>query len=139
MAVYATEWCRTALTAEPTAELLGLEIQIQDNGRAGDQLADCGLTRPTVRLDASIATVEDLAAHVRSTHPEGTVLIVGHSDSVPALVEALGGPALCPGYFPEDDRDCHIPDEEPDSEYHHLFVVAPGVDGARLLRAEYGE
>ena len=141
VAIYATEWCRTALTAEPTAELLGLDIQIQDNGRPGDQLADCGLIGSANRLDTGIATVEDLADHLRATHASGVVLVVGHSNTVPQLVEALGAPSLCPSLFAEDDRGCHIPDDAPNSEYHHLFVVSVGAsDGeARLLKAEYGQ
>jgi broad specificity phosphatase PhoE len=139
VAVYATEWCRTALTAEPAAAALGLEIHVQDNGRPGDQLAECGLGRPTVRLDPSVATAADLAEHLVAAHPQGAVLVVGHSNTVPALVEALGAPPLCPDYFPADDRDCHIPDEPPVSEYHHLFVVVRGPDGADLLRVSYGD
>jgi phosphohistidine phosphatase SixA len=140
VAVYATEWCRTALTAEPAAARLGLELRIQDNGRPGDQLAGCGLARPTARLDAAISTVEALASHVLAAHPDGAVLIVGHSDTVPALVAALGAPLLCPEYFTEDDGGCHIPDQEPRSEYHHLFVVeVPAAAAPRLLKAEYGD
>ncbi len=141
VAIYATEWCRTALTAEPTAEHLGLEIRIQDNGRPGDQLADCGLTGATNRLDTGVATVGDLADHLRATHASGVVLVVGHSNTVPELVEALGAPSLCPSLFTEDDRGCHIPDDAPNSEYHHLFVVTVGASdgGAGLLKAEYGQ
>jgi phosphohistidine phosphatase SixA len=140
VAVYATEWCRTALTAEPAAERLGLDLLIQDNGRPGDQLTDCGLNQQTVRLDAAIATVEALATHVLASHPDGAVLIVGHSNTVPALVAALGAPPLCPAYFAADDGACHIPDEEARNEYHHLFVVeVPAAGEARLLKAEYGD
>jgi phosphohistidine phosphatase SixA len=139
-AIYATEWCRTALTAEPVAELLDADLRIQDNGRPGDQLADCGLVRAPVRLDPSIATVEDLARHLVTEHRDGVVLVVGHSNTVPALIEALGGPGLCPQYFPADDRDCHIPDEAPNSEYDHLFVLDVSPEGrARLVKAQYGD
>ncbi len=138
VAVYATEWCRTALTAEPTAVHLGLEIRVQDNGREGDQLAGCGLEGGTTRLDTGIASVEDLARHLLETHPSGVVLVVGHSNTVPELVEALGAPSLCPSLFAEDDRGCHIPDDGANSEYHHLFVVSTGQGAARVLKAEYG-
>lgn len=140
-AVYATEWCRTALTAEPSAVMLGFDIRIQDNGVSGDQLVDCGLTQPTILLDPSIATAADLVAHVLSTHRGEAVLIVGHSNTVPQMVEALGIESLCPRYFPQENGQCHIPDEAPNDEYHHLFVLeVPRWFGVtRLVKAEYGD
>ena len=140
VAVYATEWCRTALTAEPTAASLGLEIQIQPNATTGDQLAGCGVSRATALLDPSVATSAQLVAHVLSTHRGGTVLIVGHSNTVPAMVEAAGAPALCPDYFPLADGDCRIPDQPGNSEFHHLFVleVPRWFGSTRLVKATYG-
>jgi hypothetical protein len=54
----------------------------------------------------------------------GTVLVVGHSNTVGPIVAALGGPAgvrLC------------------DAQYATLHVVVPdGARGARLVRSFYG-
>ncbi len=140
VAVYATEWCRTALTAEPTAASLGLEIQIQPNATAGDQLEHCGVDQPTALLDPSVASPAELVADVLSTHRGATVLIVGHSNTVPAMVEAANGPTLCPDYFALAGGDCRIPDQPGNSEFHHLFVLeVPRWFGAtRLVKATYG-
>lgn len=140
-AVYATEWCRTALTAEPLAAALGQPIRVQPNQVAGDQLAGCGLTRPAVPLDGSIAGPADLLAHVLAAHRGERVVIVGHSNTVPALVEAAGGSPLCPDYFALIDGACRIPDQPGHDEYHHLFVLeVPGRPAAtRLVKARYGD
>jgi broad specificity phosphatase PhoE len=77
-----------------------------------------GLTPETVLLRYGPAHVDSVAAAVRR-HAGHTVLVVGHSNTVPAIVHALGGPRL--------------PDLcEP--QFSHLFVVvlkpgaAPRVD-----------
>ncbi|MCH7664978.1 MAG: histidine phosphatase family protein [Acidobacteria bacterium] len=141
VAVYATEWCRTALTAEPTAASLGLEIQIQPNANAGDQLEHCGVDQATALLDPSVASPADLVAHVLSAHRGRTVLIVGHSNTVPAMVEAAGAPTLCPDYFALIGGDCRIPDQPGNSEFHHLFVleVPRWFGSTRLVKATYGD
>ena len=55
----------------------------------------------------------------------GVVVVVGHSNTVPAIVKALGGPAL--------------PDLC-DSSYATMFLLQPGKDGkaASVVRAQYG-
>lgn len=140
-AVYATEWCRTALTAEPAAASLGLEIRIQPNASAGDQLAGCGVFQATALLDPTVASPADLVTHVLSTHRGGTVLIVGHSNTVPSMVEAAGARTLCPDYFAlAVGGDCRIPDQPGNSEFHHLFVleVPRWFGSTRLVKATYG-
>ena len=139
-AVYATEWCRTALTAEPSALMLDVPIRIQHDGDPEDRLEPCGLIGTTTRLDGSIVTPTDLISHALSSHRGQAVLIVGHSNTVPAMVEASGLPSPCPSYFPLDGTECHIPDEPPEDEYHHLFVLeVPRWFGSpRLVKARYG-
>jgi hypothetical protein len=57
-------------------------------------------------------------------HAGGTVLVVGHSNTVPAIVAALGAPR---------------PRDLCDSEYDQLFVVVIGDAGPpRLIRSRYG-
>jgi broad specificity phosphatase PhoE len=72
------------------------------------------------------AHAEGVAAAVRR-HAGQVVLVVGHSNTVPAIVAALGGPRL--------------PDIC-DAAYANLYVLlldAPGADGkARLVRTHYG-
>jgi hypothetical protein len=58
-------------------------------------------------------------------HPGKTVLVVGHSNTVPAIVEALG--AKRPGAI------C-------DSRYDDMFVVIVAGDGkASVVHSTYGE
>jgi broad specificity phosphatase PhoE len=82
-----------------------------------------GLTPETVLLRYGAAHVDSVAAAVRR-HAGHTVLVVGHSNTVPAIVHALGGPKL--------------PDLcEP--QFSHLFVVVlkPGAE-PRVEHRTYG-
>ena len=66
-AVFATEYQRTIDTARPTASRLGLEVQsIAANDTPG------------------------LLTKVRAAGPKARVLIVGHSDTAPRILSALG-------------------------------------------------
>lgn len=103
-AVIATERQRTQATAGPVMEAHGLTPQI-------------------VSLRYGPAHVDSVAAAVRR-HAGHTVLVVGHSNTVPAIVHALGGP--------------HLPDLcEP--QYSNLFVLVlkPGAE-ARYERRTFG-
>ena len=73
-AVYATRFRRTQQTAAPVA-------------------LDHGLPVTTYDADAPAAQV---AAMLRGAHPHGTVLVVGHSNTVPAIAQALCGCAIGP-------------------------------------------
>ena len=99
-----TELRRTRLTAEPLLRRLGVEPEAVPTG-GGD------------------AHVQAVAAAVRR-HAGRTVLVVGHSNTVHAIVGALGGPRL---------------DELCDHEYGNLFVLVLR-EGERpsLLRTRYG-
>ena len=77
-----------------------------------------------VPLTGGVAThVNAVADAVRKSR--GVVVVVGHSNTVPAIVKALGGPAL--------------PDLC-DSSYATMFVLQPAKDGkaASVIRAQYG-
>lgn len=103
-AVITTQFARTRQTAQPSASALGIS--------------------PTVVPATSPTHVQDVVAEIRR-HPGKTVLVVGHSNTVPAIVEALG--AKRPGAI------C-------DSRYDDLFVVTVAADGkASALHARYGE
>lgn len=73
-AVIATERQRTQATARPLAQAHGLTPEI-------------------VSLRHGPAHVDSVAAAVRR-HAGHTVLVVGHSNTVPAIVHKLGGPQL---------------------------------------------
>lgn len=137
--VYATNLCRTALTAEPLALELGVSIRVQTVTDSGG-LEECGLAAPLAPLPAAVDSAEALADEILSAQRGHVVVAVGHSNTVPALLEAFGLESLCPGTFPLADGECRIPDTAPDDEYHHLFVVeVPRWIGApRLIHARYG-
>ena len=99
-AVYASETTRARETARPTAEDQGLEIT----------------SYPPLEL-------ESLIRRVFAEHRGETVLVVGHSNTVPDLVRLLGG---------ED------PGEMPETEYDSLFVVTVSLEGqAGVLRLAF--
>lgn len=85
-AIYTTEYRRTRDTAAPLADLLKLSSEAIS---ARDQAA--------------------LLAKIKA-HTSGAVLVVGHSNTVPAIIKALGGPDVTIG----------------DNEYDNLFFVGPG-------------
>jgi broad specificity phosphatase PhoE len=105
-AIVTSEALRTRATAGPLAKDLDLTpVVVAVKGRA---------------LEEHVTAV---AAEVRR-HPGEVVLVVGHSNTIPAIVAALGGPRL---------RDIG------DAEFGNLFVLVPDVaGGARLVRATYG-
>lgn len=78
-----------------------------------------------------------IAAEILERHRGGTVVVAGHSNTVPLVIERLGGPSLCPDYFePSGAHGCMVPDPEHD----HLFVLRLPEEGApTLVRARYGE
>lgn len=80
-----------------------------------------GVTPTVIGLDA--AHVKNVAAAVMKA--SGVVLVVGHSNTVPAIVTALGGPKL--------------PDLC-DASYATMFLVTPGRDGqpAQVVKSFYG-
>lgn len=101
-AAYATEYKRTAQTIGPAADARGLAI-----------------TPYPANQPAS-----EFAARLRAAHPHGTVLIAGHSDTVPGIVAALCACEVAP---------------MPDHEYDRLSIVRIDAEGrARLDVERYG-
>lgn len=81
-AAYATAYRRTRATAAAAAERHGIEVAI---------------------YDAAIPAAE-FAATLRRTHGDGTVLVVGHSNTVPAIAAALCACTVAPMREDEFDR-----------------------------------
>jgi broad specificity phosphatase PhoE len=103
-AIITTQYERTRKTAEPTATALRLTPEVVDAGP----------------LPQHAKAVADQVLK----HAGGTVLVVGHSNTIPAIVGALGAPQ---------------PRDLCDSEYDQLFVVVIGDTGPpRLIRSRYG-
>ncbi len=102
-AVYATPVRRTQQTAQPRAERLGIPVTVRDAGEKDAQA---------------------FIAALRREHAGQTVLVVGHSNTLPALAEALTGQPLAP---------------IADDEYDRLLVVTlPTAGSASLLALRYG-
>lgn len=101
-AAYVTQWRRTQQTAAPLLERLGLEPEV-------------------VETDDGFEAA--LARRLLTEHPGETLLVVGHSNTNPALIEALGAP----------------PPTIDDHDYDDVYLVLfPAVGDARLVRLGYG-
>ena len=99
-AVLSTNFERTRATAAPAAKRFGLKTE----------LVDIGAT--------------DVAAAVLKRFRGKTVLVVGHSNTVPAIVEALGAP---------------LPPPICEAEFDRLFVVKiPAKGAASVEERRYG-
>jgi len=107
-AIYATDTERARDTAAPLAQALKLPITTYDVG--------AGMAKDTP--DAS-----ELARTLRRDHPGDAVLVVGHSNTVPEILRALG---------------CREPITIAGQQYDDLFIVVPGGSGApTLVRLRY--
>ncbi len=99
---------RTILTAQPLAKARRITPQVIVLERGG-------IAR---HVEAVVAAIRKLGAG-------DVVLVVGHSNTVPAIVEALGGPSmpmLC------------------ESDYANLLVLtADAAGGVRVIRSRYGQ
>lgn len=99
-AIYVTDFVRTNKTGEPLARALNKELTVLPKGDP-----------------------HELVERLRKNHGGETVLLVGHTDTLPGLLKALGHPV-----------DIKI---EP-QDYGNIFVVVPKGDGApTFLRLRY--
>jgi broad specificity phosphatase PhoE len=94
-AIYATEYKRTQDTAKPIAERLGLKVQ---SHKAQDTAG--------------------LVAMLKAAHAKDVVLVVGHSNSMPDVIKALGGPAI----------------KIPDDEYDTIYFLVPATGTLSKIR-----
>jgi len=103
-AIVTTQFARTRETGAPAAEALHIT--------------------PDVVTAGGTQHVQEAARAIRS-HAGGVVLVVGHSNTIPAIIAALGAPQPPP--------IC-------DSEYDNLYIVTlPASGSAHVIRARYGE
>lgn len=106
-AIYSSQFKRTQETVAPLAAHLGLTVTTVEI--SGANMA----AYPTL-----------LAEQILADHRGETVVVVNHSNTVPLIVEALGGAAV---------------DEITEEEYDHFFVVVvPATGPVRTIRAQYG-
>jgi broad specificity phosphatase PhoE len=103
-AVLSTPFLRTKDTALPTAQALGIEVT---------------LTAPP----AGAAFGQEIAQRIMREYKGRSVLVVGHSNTTPEVIQSLGAPAV-PAIA--------------DGEYDNLYVVQIEAGGrAHLIRAKY--
>jgi broad specificity phosphatase PhoE len=95
-AVFSTEFKRTQQTALPAAHAAHIDVT----------------TVPASDTNA-------LLAQLRET--KGNALVIGHSNTIPAIIKALG---------------VETPIAVADNDYDNLFIVIPGAE-PRLLRLHY--
>lgn len=103
-AVITTQYRRTRETAAPLAQALGLQPQVIET-RRGDMPGHLQAVADAVRAQT------------------GTVLVVGHSNTVTPLLAALGGPKLA---------------ELCETSFHHAFVLQPAAVPLRWAQLSYG-
>lgn len=94
-AIFATEFKRTQDTVKPLAAKLGLTVQ---SGASGDPAA--------------------LVAKIKSAHAGDVVLVAGHSNTLPVILKAFGGPDVTIG----------------DNEYDNLFIIVPATGAMTRIR-----
>ncbi|WP_423015994.1 SixA phosphatase family protein [Undibacterium sp. Di27W] len=103
--IYTTHYKRTRETAQPLAQAQGITAQVIQ-GSGAEHL-------------------RQLLSAVRAS--TGTVLVVGHGNTIPALATALGAPAM---------KDfC-------ESSFSHMLVLRPSAQPGKpgnLVQAHYGE
>jgi broad specificity phosphatase PhoE len=105
--VITTQLQRTRLTALPLADSLGITPRVV---RAGGMPVS--------------AHADSVAAAVRARRPGEVVLVVGHSNTIPAIIAALGGPRLA---------------DLCESQYASLFILELRAGGApRMIHATFG-
>lgn len=105
-AVITTQYKRTSETGDAVATARNLKTE---------KIAIAGTTA---------AHIESVVAAIRK-HPGDVVLVVGHSNTIPAIVTALGGPKIA---------------DLCDANYATMFVLHTGKDGtpAHVVRTRYG-
>jgi phosphohistidine phosphatase SixA len=98
-AIYVTEFQRTQQTAEPLA-------------------ARVHITPIVIAANDTEALVKAIRAR-----QSGVVVVIGHSNKLPEIIAALGGPKV----------------KIPESDYDNLFALTLGGSQTSLLRLHYGD
>jgi broad specificity phosphatase PhoE len=100
-AVYTSQYGRARLTGEPLARAIGDSVRVYDANR-----------------------LEDLAKRVRAEGKGGTVVIVGHGDTIQPTIEALVGTTL---------------DAKEAAPYDRMWILTLGPGASwKLVRLRYG-
>ena len=103
-AIFVSPYRRTQLTAAPAAEQFGIAPTVVPIEGDAEQYA------------------LDVAAAIAQVDATGTVLVVGHSNTIPPLIGALGGHEPTIG----------------EKDYKDLFILHQPGPKAQLIHARYG-
>jgi broad specificity phosphatase PhoE len=99
-AIYTSQFERTKLTAEPLAKKIAINASVIDAAKSNE-----------------------FAKAIRAKNAGQTVLVVGHGNTLPEIIHALGGPEI-----PELD----------DNEFDSLFVLSvPQSGDSKLLKLKF--
>jgi broad specificity phosphatase PhoE len=135
-AIYTTAYCRAIQTAQPLALHLQLPIRVIRTN-SDPQSSDCATAAGLVIDEVTVADVQtEIVKVVRNQNTASTILIVGHSNTVPQFIKALGLPSPCPERFPTGTNgSCNIPE----SQFDNLFIITfPQLFGSpNLVSAKY--
>lgn len=104
--IVSSQFRRTSDTAAPLAARLGQEVEV----------------RP-LDLQDSPRSSADIALELAETHAGQTILMVGHSNTIPRIASALTG-------VPMDELD--------ERDYDNLFVVIRNGSSRKLIRTRFG-
>jgi broad specificity phosphatase PhoE len=106
--IYTTQYKRTQQTAQPLADKLKLTP-----------------TKIDITRENSAGYAAALAKEIRAKHVGRTILVVGHSNTIPQITEALSG--------------VKVPAFEEATEFDRLTVVIlPKKGKAQVMQARYG-
>lgn len=135
-AIYTTAYCRAIQTAQPLALHLQLPIHVVRTN-SDPHPSVCDLASSLVIDEVTVADVQtEIVRIVRAQHTASTILIVGHSNTVPQFIGAFGLPSPCPELFPIGaNGSCNIPD----SQFDNLFMITlPQLLGSpNVVNAKY--
>jgi broad specificity phosphatase PhoE len=106
--IYVTQYKRTRQTAEPIAQAAMISM----------------IERP-INAANSATYAQDLASEILTRSAGKSVLVVGHSNTIPDIVKALSGSAVPP---------------IADADYDRIFIVTiPATGRPRVIQMRYGQ
>ena len=108
-AIYASEFCRTQQTVQPLASQLGLTVNVVDQYDA----------------DGTTVNVNNLVNQIWANNTGQTILVVGHNNTVPVIVEKLSGISIAAI-------------DETDFDNLYMVVVPRWWGRTKVVRLKYG-
>jgi broad specificity phosphatase PhoE len=108
-AIYASEFCRTQLTVQPLATQLGLTTTVVDQFAA----------------DGTTVNVDSLIDNIWANHRGQVVVVAGHSNTVPVIIDRLSGISIAAI-------------DETDFDNLYVVIVPRWFGRSKVVRLKYG-